>query len=29
MEVGGIWIRVSNEDQVNGESPDHHELRGR
>jgi len=25
----GIWIRVSTEDQVRGESPDHHEKRAR
>lgn len=25
----GIWIRVSTEDQANGESPQHHELRAR
>ena len=25
----GIWIRVSTEDQVKGESPEHHEQRGR
>ncbi|ABC33041.1 Site-specific recombinase [Hahella chejuensis KCTC 2396] len=25
----GIWIRVSTEDQVKGESPEHHERRGR
>lgn len=25
----GIWIRVSTEDQAQGESPEHHELRGR
>lgn len=25
----GIWIRVSTEDQVRGESPEHHERRGR
>jgi len=23
----GIWIRVSTEDQVKGESPEHHERR--
>ena len=25
----GIWVRVSTEDQVKGESPEHHEARGR
>lgn len=25
----GVWIRVSTEDQVKGESPEHHERRGR
>ena len=25
----GIWVRVSHEDQVTGESPEHHEYRGR
>src|SRR6476646_6433121 len=25
----GIWIRVSTEDQVKGESPEHHERRAR
>jgi site-specific DNA recombinase len=25
----GIWVRVSHEDQVRGESPEHHEYRGR
>lgn len=25
----GIWIRVSTEDQVRGESPEHHEKRAR
>jgi site-specific DNA recombinase len=25
----GIWVRVSTEDQAQGESPDHHERRGR
>jgi hypothetical protein len=25
----GIWIRVSTEDQVRGESPEHHERRAR
>lgn len=25
----GIWVRVSHEDQVKGESPEHHERRGR
>ena len=25
----GIWVRVSTEDQVRGESPDHHERRAR
>lgn len=25
----GIWIRVSTEDQARGESPEHHEKRGR
>jgi site-specific DNA recombinase len=25
----GIWIRVSTEDQAHGESPEHHEKRGR
>ncbi len=25
----GIWIRVSTEDQVKGESPEHHEMRAR
>jgi len=25
----GIWVRVSTEDQVKGESPEHHERRGR
>ncbi|HTG36518.1 MAG TPA: recombinase family protein [Thermoanaerobaculia bacterium] len=25
----GLWIRVSTEDQVKGESPEHHEARGR
>src|SRR6185436_21132989 len=25
----GIWVRVSTEDQANGESPEHHEKRGR
>jgi site-specific DNA recombinase len=25
----GIWIRVSTEDQARGESPQHHEARGR
>jgi site-specific DNA recombinase len=25
----GIWVRVSTEDQVRGESPEHHEQRGR
>lgn len=25
----GIWIRVSTEDQANGDSPEHHEYRGR
>ena len=25
----GIWIRVSTEDQAKGESPEHHEKRGR
>src|SRR5258706_2824117 len=25
----GIWIRVSTEDQAQGESPQHHEKRGR
>ena len=25
----GIWIRVSTEDQAKGESPEHHERRGR
>src|SRR5438067_1477058 len=25
----GIWIRVSTEDQVRGESPEHHEERAR
>lgn len=25
----GIWIRVSTEDQVRGESPEHHEMRAR
>lgn len=25
----GIWVRVSHEDQVKGESPEHHEARGR
>jgi len=25
----GIWIRVSTEDQVRGESPEHHEARAR
>jgi site-specific DNA recombinase len=25
----GIWIRVSTEDQAQGESPQHHEMRGR
>src|SRR2546430_17657199 len=25
----GLWIRVSTEDQARGESPEHHERRGR
>src|SRR3954453_15270201 len=25
----GIWVRVSTEDQVRGESPEHHEKRAR
>ncbi|MCQ4028479.1 recombinase family protein, partial [Klebsiella pneumoniae] len=25
----GVWIRVSTEDQVRGESPEHHEKRAR
>ena len=25
----GVWIRVSTEDQVKGESPEHHERRAR
>lgn len=25
----GVWVRVSHEDQVKGESPEHHEKRGR
>src|SRR5258707_12880440 len=25
----GIWIRVSTEDQAQGDSPQHHEIRGR
>ena len=25
----GIWIRVSTEDQANGDSPEHHEERAR
>jgi site-specific DNA recombinase len=25
----GLWVRVSTEDQVKGESPEHHEARGR
>src|SRR6185369_7828930 len=25
----GIWVRVSTEDQAKGESPEHHEARGR
>jgi site-specific DNA recombinase len=25
----GLWIRVSTEDQAKGESPEHHEMRGR
>jgi len=25
----GIWIRVSTEDQAQGDSPEHHELRAR
>lgn len=25
----GIWLRVSTEDQVRGESPEHHEKRAR
>jgi site-specific DNA recombinase len=25
----GLWIRVSTEDQARGESPEHHEARGR
>src|SRR5438046_10351158 len=25
----GVWIRVSTEDQAKGESPEHHERRGR
>ena len=25
----GIWLRVSTEDQARGESPEHHEMRGR
>src|SRR3954453_17211105 len=25
----GIWVRVSTEDQVKGESPEHHERRAR
>ncbi len=25
----GIWIRVSSEDQAQGDSPEHHELRAR
>lgn len=25
----GLWIRVSTEDQARGESPEHHETRGR
>ncbi|MEK7315659.1 MAG: recombinase family protein [Candidatus Eisenbacteria bacterium] len=29
MKSVGIWIRVSTEDQVRGESPEHHERRGR
>jgi site-specific DNA recombinase len=28
-KVFGIWIRVSTEDQVKGESPEHHEKRAR
>ena len=29
QKVVGIWIRVSTEDQVKGESPEHHEKRAR
>jgi len=29
MKAVGIWIRVSTEDQVKGESPEHHEARAR
>jgi site-specific DNA recombinase len=25
----GVWIRVSTEDQVKGESPEHHERRAK
>jgi site-specific DNA recombinase len=25
----GLWIRISNEDQAQGDSPKHHEYRGR
>jgi len=25
----GLWLRVSTEDQAKGESPEHHERRGR
>jgi len=25
----GIWIRVSTDDQAKGDSPEHHEERGR
>ena len=28
-KVVGIWIRVSTEDQAQGESPEHHERRAR
>ena len=29
VKTVGIWIRVSTEDQVRGESPEHHERRAR
>jgi site-specific DNA recombinase len=29
MKAVGIWVRVSTEDQVRGESPEHHERRAR
>src|SRR6185436_15734524 len=29
QKLVGVWIRVSTEDQVKGESPEHHERRAR